>query len=287
MATISPDGLRAGRLHLLLGQPRLRLVPCPPTGISRTFPPSATIQSCFVTVCTHRRKTVLASPQCHAILHEIWERSAVVDQWWVGHYILMPDHVHFFARPEIDAKPTAKWVQAWKGLSSRKIIKALGARSPILAGRLLRSLPAFIRELLRKVALRRTERDPCWTGDALRRLALPRHHSRLNAVVHWSRHALVPVAQMWPRFPPTAWGQAVSIEEKPVPIRCTAKVFPQTSREKTFEVRKPLRLRAGTGRGRSRRARGRRRCSCRRIRFLRLLRGRIYDGRVGLLLLGG
>jgi REP element-mobilizing transposase RayT len=43
----------------------------------------------------------------------------------------MPDHVHFFARPEIDAKPTAQWVQMWKGVSSRRISKALGMRPPV------------------------------------------------------------------------------------------------------------------------------------------------------------
>jgi len=85
----------------------------------------------FFTMCTHRRKAILASPVCHAILHEIWQRSATLDGWWIGHYILMPDHVHFFARPEIGARPTPQWVQMWKGVSSRKIIKALSARAPI------------------------------------------------------------------------------------------------------------------------------------------------------------
>jgi putative transposase len=43
----------------------------------------------------------------------------------------MPDHVHFFARPEIDAKPTAKWVQMWKGISSRRIVKELRISAPV------------------------------------------------------------------------------------------------------------------------------------------------------------
>ena len=85
----------------------------------------------FFTTSTYRRKPILASQDCHAILREVWERSAALGGWWVGHYILMPDHVHLFARSEIDAKSTAKWVQTWKGISSRKIIKALSARAPI------------------------------------------------------------------------------------------------------------------------------------------------------------
>ena len=85
----------------------------------------------FFTVSTYRRKLILASPECHAILREIWEGSATLDGWWVGHYIVLPDHVHLFARPEIDAKPTAKWSQMWKGVSSRRINRVCDARSPI------------------------------------------------------------------------------------------------------------------------------------------------------------
>jgi REP element-mobilizing transposase RayT len=61
----------------------------------------------FVTTGTNQRKKLLANAQCHEILREIWEKSAVIDGWWVGHYILMPDHVHLFARPAIDARPMA------------------------------------------------------------------------------------------------------------------------------------------------------------------------------------
>jgi putative transposase len=85
----------------------------------------------FFTVCTHRRQALVASTKCHAILRELWERSASHDGWWVGHYILMPDHVHFFARPEIDARPMAKWVQLWKGVSGRRIARALQVSPPI------------------------------------------------------------------------------------------------------------------------------------------------------------
>src|SRR5213592_4812161 len=52
----------------------------------------------FFTACTHKRRKLLACAQSHAILRGAWERSAERDGCWVGHYILMPDHVHFFAR---------------------------------------------------------------------------------------------------------------------------------------------------------------------------------------------
>ena len=48
-------------------------------------------------------------------------RSAEHDGWWVGHYILMPDHVHLFARPEIDASLMANWMLMLKSVSSRRM----------------------------------------------------------------------------------------------------------------------------------------------------------------------
>jgi len=85
----------------------------------------------FFTTCTYQRAKILASPQCEKILYEIWQRSADYDGWYVGHYILMPDHAHFFARSEIDARPMADWVQMWKSVSSRQIAAALAIDQPI------------------------------------------------------------------------------------------------------------------------------------------------------------
>ena len=83
----------------------------------------------FVTTGTHQPQKLLANTQCHEILREIWEKSTVIDGWCVGHYILMPDHVHLFARPAIDARPMADWIKMWKSISSRKIAAVL-ATSP-------------------------------------------------------------------------------------------------------------------------------------------------------------
>jgi putative transposase len=85
----------------------------------------------YFTVCTQQRQKILATPECHQILRGVWERSAEHDGWWVGHYILMPDHVHFFARPEIDAKPMRKWIGMWKSVSSRQIATELQIAPPI------------------------------------------------------------------------------------------------------------------------------------------------------------
>ena len=78
----------------------------------------------FITTCTAKRRKLLACGEVHELLRGIW-RSAKHDGWWVGHYILMPDHLHLFARPEIDASRMARWVLMWKSVSSRRITAAL------------------------------------------------------------------------------------------------------------------------------------------------------------------
>src|SRR5438132_3991916 len=85
----------------------------------------------FITTCTARRRQLLACVEVHEILRGIWKRSAEHDGWWVGHYILMPDHVHLFAHPEIDACPMAKWMQMWKSVSSRRIAATLSEKVPV------------------------------------------------------------------------------------------------------------------------------------------------------------
>ncbi len=85
----------------------------------------------FFTVSTEKRRRILAHPECHQILRGVWERSAEYDGWWVGHYILLPDHVHFFARPEVEAQKMAKWVGMWKSVSAREIGMALEIQPPV------------------------------------------------------------------------------------------------------------------------------------------------------------
>ena len=85
----------------------------------------------FFTACTHKRRKLLACAQVHAILRSVWERSAERADWWVGHYILMPDHVHFFARHASIARPMADWIKMWKSVSSRQLAAALDIAPPI------------------------------------------------------------------------------------------------------------------------------------------------------------
>ena len=90
-----------------------------------TFLRSVTIQLYSLQPARISVRKLLACPQSHVVLRGSWERSAERDGWWIGHYILMPDHVRFFARRTDSAQPIAKWTQTWKNVSSRQIAAAL------------------------------------------------------------------------------------------------------------------------------------------------------------------
>jgi len=85
----------------------------------------------FFTACTAGRKSLLACQAAHEILTEVWMRSRRLDGWAVGRYVLMPDHVHFFARPTHESKSLSAWHQTWKSMTARKMGVAPGCRSPI------------------------------------------------------------------------------------------------------------------------------------------------------------
>jgi len=71
----------------------------------------------FLTVCTSRRKPILCSDIKHALLVSAWERA---DEWIIGRYVLMPDHLHLFCAPaKLDPVPLSKWVHYWKSVTSR------------------------------------------------------------------------------------------------------------------------------------------------------------------------
>src|SRR6266702_682908 len=75
----------------------------------------------FITTCTKNRWAVLARDRAAQILIEEWRTAHERHGWAVGRYVIMPDHVHFFCRPELDAKTLFEFVGGWKSWTSRKI----------------------------------------------------------------------------------------------------------------------------------------------------------------------
>ena len=85
----------------------------------------------FFTCATFDRRRILNHLAVRDILHGIWARSGERNGWFVGFYVLMPEHVHFFARQAVESDTMAKWVEMWKSVSARRIAAILEISPPI------------------------------------------------------------------------------------------------------------------------------------------------------------
>jgi putative transposase len=71
----------------------------------------------FVTVCSEKRKPILAHPDVHELLQYSWNQA---DAWLVGRYVIMPDHIHLFCAPgSLKVPELTRWVQYWKTTASK------------------------------------------------------------------------------------------------------------------------------------------------------------------------
>ena len=80
----------------------------PATGVHR-FAGNPTIV--FLTVCTFQRAIGLADASVMEALMKCWRRA---DSWLVGHFLLMPDHLHLFCGPRTDEIQIEQWITFWK-----------------------------------------------------------------------------------------------------------------------------------------------------------------------------
>lgn len=77
---------------------------------------SSTPTIVFVTACTRNRMPWLAAKEVQNLLVQAWTGA---EAWLVGDYLLMPDHVHFFAAPRNITVPFEKWQTYWKSRFTR------------------------------------------------------------------------------------------------------------------------------------------------------------------------
>lgn len=75
----------------------------------------------YLTVVSTFRRPVLAAQDPFDVLTTLWRDSAKIDRWFVGDYLLMPDHGHLFAQPGVDARRFSEWVKSWKSQSARRL----------------------------------------------------------------------------------------------------------------------------------------------------------------------
>lgn len=75
----------------------------------------------FLSVCTKDRRRVLSCEDVHLVLRSLWQQSAERNGWFVGRYVIMPDHVHVFARQAREARRMRDWIKMWKSMSTREL----------------------------------------------------------------------------------------------------------------------------------------------------------------------
>jgi REP-associated tyrosine transposase len=75
----------------------------------------------FITICTKNRRDLLANHAAANALIDEWCRALERHRWAIGRYVIMPNHVHFFCRPEREAKTLSRFIGAWKTWTSRNI----------------------------------------------------------------------------------------------------------------------------------------------------------------------
>jgi putative transposase len=64
-------------------------------------------------------------------LIEAWSASPEINGWIVGRYVVMPDHVHFFAQPLPRGKPLSAFVRDWKRWTAKEILRHTLQAPPI------------------------------------------------------------------------------------------------------------------------------------------------------------
>ena len=70
----------------------------------------------FVTVCAEGRNSILANGEMLKIILNAWANA---QNWLVGRYVIMPDHIHFFCAPSTYPAPDFhRWMKQWKSLAT-------------------------------------------------------------------------------------------------------------------------------------------------------------------------
>ena len=85
----------------------------------------------FLTTCAASRRRILATPAVAVILVEAWRDAWKAYGWSIGRYVVMPDHVHFFAAGHTEAKTLNVFMRDWKRWTARKIVESSQIASPV------------------------------------------------------------------------------------------------------------------------------------------------------------
>jgi len=85
----------------------------------------------FITTCTQGRRQALAVEPVHAIFREVWANAEKLYGWYVGRYVVMPDHVHFFCASPAEQTTLSLFVGKWKEWTAKYAHRRLAVPSPL------------------------------------------------------------------------------------------------------------------------------------------------------------
>jgi REP element-mobilizing transposase RayT len=85
----------------------------------------------LITIFSADRRQFLTSSDAVGIMTAVWKVSPVASRWAVGRYLIMPDHVHFFARPQAMGKPLDEFIRDWKTWTTRLLTDVVRIEPPI------------------------------------------------------------------------------------------------------------------------------------------------------------
>lgn len=98
----------------------------------------------FITFCTSQRRSLLANDRVHQAFRSFCD-IAKARHVWVGRYVMMPDHLHFFVDCG-EEMPLSEWIKALKGTLS-KTLRETGLAPPYwqkgFFDHLVRSEPSY------------------------------------------------------------------------------------------------------------------------------------------------
>ena len=86
--------------------------------VKGVFPVEGQPTIVYDTICTQGRVPWLANAEVHQLLSEIWKTATA---WRMGRYVLMPDHLHYFAGYCDGDVSYDRWVVYWKSRFSNRI----------------------------------------------------------------------------------------------------------------------------------------------------------------------
>ena len=73
----------------------------------------------------------LANDAFHSIAIEVFRNCQTHHQWCIGRYVIMPDHVHFFAFGDQEKQTLSRFVGKWKEWTAKYCHRQLGFAMPL------------------------------------------------------------------------------------------------------------------------------------------------------------